>query len=314
MNVLINYVDVLLQEFPKSSENNQLKEAILAQILDKYEDLIDSGKGETEAIGIVISQFGDVDELKEAFGVVETNHPDDVLTQTDINAFLSFYKKAGHFIGFGTILIVLGIIFAVLARRGAIGLIAFFILLAVATGIFVNFGLKIQQFQQILSGDFTLRKTEERYVKGLMVENLPTFQKGITIGVVLCITGIILSIFFFGFRLPTIEIDGLRTLHQLRGMIPMLILIAPAIYLFILNGMVNGSYWIILNGNTNKTYHVNAQKFGWIYGVTMPLAFMLFLVLSWNRWHELLTYPTWVIFPITALLTHGLIEILGRRQ
>lgn len=40
---------------------------------NKYDDLISEGKTEQEAFGTVISQFGDINELKEAYGVAVNN-------------------------------------------------------------------------------------------------------------------------------------------------------------------------------------------------------------------------------------------------
>ena len=56
-------VDELFENAPKTHRATELKEELLANLTDKYDDLISSGKGEEEAFKIAISSIGDVDEL-----------------------------------------------------------------------------------------------------------------------------------------------------------------------------------------------------------------------------------------------------------
>lgn len=56
-------LDELFENAPKNRRANDLKEELLANLIDKYNDLIKSGKSEDEAINIVISGIGDVDDL-----------------------------------------------------------------------------------------------------------------------------------------------------------------------------------------------------------------------------------------------------------
>lgn len=56
-------VDELFENAPKSSRANELKEELLANLIDKYNDLIDAGKDEDTAIKDALESIGDVDEL-----------------------------------------------------------------------------------------------------------------------------------------------------------------------------------------------------------------------------------------------------------
>lgn len=56
-------VDELFENAPKTSKANELKEEIMANLIDKYNDLVASGKDEEEAVHSAISGIGDVDEL-----------------------------------------------------------------------------------------------------------------------------------------------------------------------------------------------------------------------------------------------------------
>jgi len=71
MEILKNYVDTMFRDFPDTDDSQQLKESILESMTEKYYDLIDEGKSDAEALGAVLAQFGDIEELKEAYEVKE---------------------------------------------------------------------------------------------------------------------------------------------------------------------------------------------------------------------------------------------------
>lgn len=56
-------VEELFENAPKTNRANELKEEILANLIDKYNDLLASGKSEDEAFNSAMAGIGDVDEL-----------------------------------------------------------------------------------------------------------------------------------------------------------------------------------------------------------------------------------------------------------
>ncbi len=58
-------VNVLFQNAPNTKRANDLKDEIISNAEDKYEDLIKQGKNEEEALQIVMKEIGNVDELIE---------------------------------------------------------------------------------------------------------------------------------------------------------------------------------------------------------------------------------------------------------
>jgi len=63
---LRTHVEELFYSAPKTRKANELKEEILANLIDRYKDFIDSGKSEPEAFNNAISGIGDIDELINA--------------------------------------------------------------------------------------------------------------------------------------------------------------------------------------------------------------------------------------------------------
>ncbi len=58
-------VNTLFENAPNTKRANDLKDEIISNAEDKYEDLIKQGKKEEEALQIVIKEIGNVDELIE---------------------------------------------------------------------------------------------------------------------------------------------------------------------------------------------------------------------------------------------------------
>ncbi len=63
MDKVKNYVDELFKDAPSTKKTRELKEELLLDLEEKYNDLIKDGKKESVAYNAVISGIGDIDEL-----------------------------------------------------------------------------------------------------------------------------------------------------------------------------------------------------------------------------------------------------------
>ena len=63
MDKIKNYVNDLFKEAPSTKKTRELKEELLLDLEEKYNDLVADGKKESEAYNEVISGIGDIDEL-----------------------------------------------------------------------------------------------------------------------------------------------------------------------------------------------------------------------------------------------------------
>lgn len=68
MEAIRNYVDALFATLPQNADAQRIKAEMLANLEEKYHALLDEGKNEAEATGIVIASIGSADELREMFG------------------------------------------------------------------------------------------------------------------------------------------------------------------------------------------------------------------------------------------------------
>ena len=69
MNVINEYLDNMFKTFPDTPEVRRARIELAQMMEDKYTELIDEGKTENEAVGIVISEFGNLSELSDILGL-----------------------------------------------------------------------------------------------------------------------------------------------------------------------------------------------------------------------------------------------------
>lgn len=306
MNTLENYVEAMFNDFPKTKENLDVKANILASMEDKYDDLIANGKTEQVALGIVISQFGDISELKEAFGISSTDDVIEYLSTKRLSDYLSFARKQACAIALGVSMIILSVIGPILIgeEQEILGVTIFLVTVALSVGVFIIYGFRSNDYKGIKAGKYHLLESDKTIIQIEHTRFKPKYQFAIATGVIICILSSVVFII--------LGENGSESL----GFVLFFGLIAIAVYLCIVFGMLKTMYNLLLRDEEfiQELQHElqRTRMFGWIYGITMPLATMIFLWMSWERWDELDSRPTWLIFPVVAILTHGLVEILNR--
>ena len=69
METIRNYLETMFQKLPNTAEVQKAKVELGQMMEDKYTELRNEGKSENEAVGTVISEFGNLDELAEDLGI-----------------------------------------------------------------------------------------------------------------------------------------------------------------------------------------------------------------------------------------------------
>lgn len=73
MEVILSYLENMFLNMPQTPEVLRAKEELASMMEDKYNELLAEGRKENEAVGIVISEFGDLGELAEELGLGKTS-------------------------------------------------------------------------------------------------------------------------------------------------------------------------------------------------------------------------------------------------
>lgn len=130
INKIKAYVDTAFENAPDTKSASDLKEEIISNLIDKYNDLVDSGKSEEEAYKAVISGIGNVDKL---IGELTTS-PDIELANDERKKSALLTAIA---VGLYIVSVVVAIIFDDVFENENIGAVGMFLIIAVATGILI---------------------------------------------------------------------------------------------------------------------------------------------------------------------------------
>ena len=69
MDTILGYLESMFATLPDTPELLRAKRELGQMMEDKYSELIAKGVSENEAIGTVISEFGNLDEVAQALGI-----------------------------------------------------------------------------------------------------------------------------------------------------------------------------------------------------------------------------------------------------
>ena len=98
METLRNYLNSMFERYPATPEAERAKAELWQMMEDKYNELIADGRNESEAVGIVISEFGDLNEVADSLGIstmlTKVTQSDAAKEQTDAGTASSTEKSA----------------------------------------------------------------------------------------------------------------------------------------------------------------------------------------------------------------------------
>lgn len=148
MDTIQTYLESVFINLPKTDEMNQLKQDVLSNMEDRYAELIDNGVNKNEAIGTVISEFGNTDELIDELSIEQETESDaentlPVLTFDNAETYLNAKRKIGFFVGLGVAIIILGLsslLFVISIwgdDAGEMGVGSFLLLAALGIGVII---------------------------------------------------------------------------------------------------------------------------------------------------------------------------------
>ena len=310
MDTIQTYIDSVFANVENTPEMRQLKEEISQNMQDKYEDLIQSGASKHEALGKVIAEFGNIDELVEEFNFQKTtyNQKSDPYTHfptvTEDELLDYFDAKINSILltAIATFIIIasVSIFMMLLGIFGTEGTIApiigvSLILIAVVTAVllYIVADQRTKTFKIIEKSNFFLAPKLIAQLEKTMEDVRPTYSISIGLGVALIILPviplIILSILEFSERFILFGVSGL------------LLGVAAAVFIFIYFGTLLEMYEKILNRAIDP--HLNPQEYsdierqkkvkGLLENVYWPLILVIYFIWSFSR--NAWAY-SWIIF------------------
>ena len=71
METIKNYLETMFANMPDTEETRRAKQELFSMMEDKYNELISEGQSENTAVGTVISEFGNLEDLAEDLGLTK---------------------------------------------------------------------------------------------------------------------------------------------------------------------------------------------------------------------------------------------------
>ncbi|MFA7435152.1 MAG: permease prefix domain 1-containing protein [Bacilli bacterium] len=322
MDIIKTYLENLFASLPKTKEVNKMKTDLLLNMEEKYLELKANGKSENEAIGIVISEFGNIEELASELGVNINNDEKSLptLTMDEAKEFLKSQKRNGKFVSFGVLLCILSpmliIIFSFMDSFNSnstinmiIGFVALFVMIAIAVGLFIFAGVDFEKYTYIKK-DVYIPNSIKEFVK---IEQ-KNFESKFTLSLVVSVTMFILSPILLIVLAVINDNLGVEQYNLGIGVGVLLTLIALGCFIIIRAGLIKDSHNVLLEigeykkakSKTNNDRIISA-----IAGIYWPLVIAGYLLWSFlgKAWHI-----SWLVWVIAGVLFGGISELINSKD
>ena len=158
METIKSYLEAMFASMPNTPEVRKAKDELLQMMEDKYNEMIEDGVNENTAVGTVISEFGNLDELAEDLGLQkevkeshdrEESRPRHFLRMDEIETFLGVVRVNGLLIGVGVLLCITSVTWPVISElfsksrfAEGLGISGMFVSIAVAVALFILAGIR----------------------------------------------------------------------------------------------------------------------------------------------------------------------------
>lgn len=321
MDIIKTYLDNMFQNLPNTPQVQRAREELLQMMEDKYTELKEEGKTENEAIGIVISEFGNLDELAEGLGIQSVMKQQEGKEETsgrwmnrgEAECGLAELGKRAWMISFGVLLCILSPVSTIFCDAlevdryenllEGIGVCIMFVLVAAAVVLFVLSGGVAKDWKE---GNFRLNEEAEQYVQKEKRKKSGIFQLLIAVGIAVCVLSVV----------PPIMVDSLDIKdpwEDLSGGM-LLILVAIGVFMIVYGAMKKENYNRLLHlgehgaGDVkDKTVYKNpfVNTFMSVYWSTATCVYLCWSFLTFD-WHI-----SWIVWPIAAVLYNILKSIFG---
>lgn len=323
MNTIYNYVESVFVNLPRTPQMEELKEEMLRNMEDKYHDLKESGVSENEAIGTVLSDFGNIDEILEEYEIQQEEETVDsdvvVMNDEDVEAYIMHRQKYSFAMAIGVFLSILAVpiylltdsvfqrVFSASNAADFLSIALMLLTIAVAVGIFIIFGMRESAYpfdKKILQID----KATYARLKREFDSFKQRFSYAIASGVVLCILGVVVLMLSFMF---------LGEDHII-SVVFLMSFIATGVFMFVYYGIQNDTYEKLLTVGSHTRVKVKTNNLTeTVASIVFPVATLYYLYQGFfnGAWDT-----AWVVFPIVgigfgifAAIAEGIMNIQSKK-
>lgn len=326
METIKSYLENMFLNLPNTAEIQRAKSELLQMMEDKYTELKEEGKTENEAVGIVISEFGNLEELAGDLGISGIMSQDysvqgKFLSLEEVKKYLSAKAKHAYFIAFGVFLCIISVCGPIVASGLAdyninnemndvlesFGVVFMLLVVAVAVGMFVYSGVLMGDWERLEKEPYSTDFATTEYINSSKENYKMTHALLMTMGVICCVLCIV----------PPVIIDSISHSEVWKDNFSagfMFIMAGIGVFMLVLTSVKQEGYDKLLKLNKQGTMggnfvpsqqeQYNIPEIGVIMSVYWHTVTCIYLIWSFLTfdWHV-----TWIIWPVAAVI-HGLIE------
>ena len=217
MEAIREYLNNMFLNLPETPQVLRAKAELMEMMEDKYEELTAEGMSEKEAVGTVISEFGNLDELAEELGIGDfmkkeeepqekkSRHADRRWGLEEAKKYVAFAKTHAMYVALGVMLCIWGP-FVESVMDGAIdqgyigalignllGNMGMFLLVGAAVVLFILASTKTKEYGKVSRYTIALEEEAAAYVRENQEKDERRRVLTTCIGVFLCIFSVVPS-------------------------------------------------------------------------------------------------------------------------
>ncbi|MGN0707607.1 MAG: helix-turn-helix domain-containing protein [Faecalibacterium sp.] len=172
------------------------------------------------------------------------------------------------------------------------GLILLLVLVALGLMLVIPAGMQLSEYEYLEKESFALEPGTAPMLEQARADYAPTFRRGITLGVSLCVLGVVPLLGAMALDVPDPASVACVDL--------LLAAVAVAMQLFVRTGMVQGSYDKLLQaGDYTPEQKRRSRRTGWFAGSFWCLTTAVYL--GWSFWADAWK-TSWIVWPVAGVL------------
>ncbi|KAF1297674.1 hypothetical protein BAU15_12975 [Enterococcus sp. JM4C] len=323
MDTIKTYLDGLFLAIPETIESRQLKTDLLANMEDRYLELVEEGKSENEAVGTTISEFGSIDELLAELHVededLEREEPffgGEAIGVDEAQHYLARRRSAALMIALGVGLIIVGVGVLILASMlylDVVGVLFLFLFIAIAVGLFITGGVTFSKINKELDDRYIAPETAN-FVSHEKEQYQRSFVLCLVLGIGLCIFSVA----------PPIAFGSIDPYHDNFGAACMFFMLGLGVLLIVYGGINQGGFTKFLAerifiadedemGPRAKKHKNYSPTFTIIAGIYWPVITIIFFIWGFSGWMGGWA-TSWLIYIFSGAIFNVIKNAFGVRE
>jgi hypothetical protein len=303
MNTIYTFLENMFSTLPKTDVVIKAKENLYQIMIEKYDNYKKEGKSENESVGLVISEFGNIDELLEELDIQIEKQDVKIITKNESNEMIDVYTKQASRIAYGLLIMFIGASFILLLIHfsDAMGLpgvlwlwalLLGFLFAIPSIGLFISAGLKMSNYDHLFEDDYHVASDSRYGLEQAHDNHRRIYQQNILVSVLIILSSTPFFVVSWMMDDLILVIIALGVLVSSYGIFR---LTKVGIRMMAFNKLLKkGDY----RPNVKEAEKITEI----VASVVFPLAIALYLAVSLftRRWDI-----TWIIWPVVAIAFGG---------